>query len=200
MYQAAKALIRAIYRILFRIEVRGEEHIPKNGGVIFCPNHRSNHDAFLIFSTQKRNLSFMAKDSLFRFPPLGWILKKTGVFPVKRGTGDIGAIRKAVEIVQNGNTLVMFPEGTRNKTDEPLLEFKSGAALVAKKGNGMLVPVAITGGYKLFSKVIVEFSSPISPSTYGEKPDLQRITEDLKAQVLQMITKEDAANNSLPPT
>lgn len=184
----ARALVKALYSILFRFQILGEENIPKDGGIIFCPNHISNHDAVTIAIVQKRQLSFMGKDSLFQIPILGWILKRIGAFPVKRGTGDIGAVRKAIEVIQNENALAMFPEGTRNKTKELLLEFKTGAALVAKKGNGKIVPVAIIGKYKLFSKITVQFGTPVSPEDYGEKPDLHQMMSDIREQVFKMIT------------
>lgn len=182
--------------MLFRYRFLGTEQIPKEGGIIFCPNHISNHDAITIAISQKRNLSFMGKDSLFRIPVLGFIFKKIGAFPVKRGTGDIGAVRKAIELIQDGKALAMFPEGTRNKTDQLLLEFKTGAALVAKKGNGKIVPVAIIGSYRLFSKITVQFGTPVSPEDFGEKPDLHAMMEEVKNQVAQMLTNggAEAAN------
>lgn len=186
--------MKALYSIVFRFRIVGAENIPKEGGVIFCPNHISAHDAITIAISQKRNLSFMGKDSLFRIPILGWILKKIGAFPVKRGVGDIGAVRKAIEVIQGGNALVMFPEGTRNNTQELLLEFKTGAALVAKKGTGKIVPVAIIGNYKLFSRIIVQFGTPVSPEEFGEKPDLPAMMDAVKAQVAQMITNGGAAS------
>lgn len=181
-------MVKALYAIPFRFQIIGEENIPKDGGIIFCPNHISNHDAITIAISQKRQLSFMGKDSLFRIPVLGWLFKKIGAFPVKRGTGDIGAVRKAIEIIQNNNALVMFPEGTRNKTENLLLEFKTGAALVAKKGNAKIVPVAIIGRYRLFSRITVQFAPPVSLDSYGEKPDLHQVMADVKDQVAQMIT------------
>lgn len=189
LYQAIRVLLRTFYSILFRFQFIGTENIPMEGGIIFCPNHISNHDAITIAISQKRSLSFMGKDSLFRIPVLGFLFRKIGAFPVKRGAGDIGAVRKAIEIIQGGNALAMFPEGTRNKTDQLLLEFKTGAALVAKKGNGKIVPVAIIGRYRLFSKITVQFGTPVSPENYGEKPDLHAMMNDVKTQVAQMLTE-----------
>ncbi len=189
LYRIVRALIRFAYFFIFRVTVKGRENIPQEGGIIFCGNHRSNHDAPLIFFSQKRNLSFMAKDSLFSFKPFGWFLKKFGVFPVKRGAGDIGAVKKAIEIVETGNALVMFPEGTRNRTEEPVLEFKNGAALIAKKGNALIVPFAISGKYRWLSKKTVTFGTPINLTQYGEKPDLKQVTEDLQNAVVKMLTQ-----------
>ncbi len=195
LYQLLRAVVKALYSIPFRFRIVGLENIPQEGGIIFCPNHISNHDAITIAISQKRNLSFMGKDSIFRIPILGFILKKAGAFPVKRGTGDIGAVRKAIEILEEGKALAMFPEGTRNKTDKLLLEFKTGAALVAKKGKGKIVPVAIIGKYKLFSKITVQFGTPVSPEDFGEKPDLHAMMDAVKHQVAQMITNGGAVSD-----
>lgn len=198
LYQFVRTVLKAVYLIPFRFRFIGTENIPKEGGIIFCPNHISNHDPITITIAQKRPLSFMGKDSLFRFPLIGWILRKIGAFPVKRGAGDIGAVKKAIEVIQSGNALVMFPEGTRNKTEELLLEFKTGAALVAKKGNGKIVPVAIIGKYRLFSSITVAFGTPVSPENFGEKPDLHTMMDEVKHQVAQMITNGGSLPKSTP--
>ena len=93
LYQIGRALVRFVYLVIFRVKAKGIENIPGEDGIIFCSNHRSNHDAHVIYIAQKRKLTFMAKDSLFRFKPFGWLLKKLGAFPIKRGTGDIAAVK-----------------------------------------------------------------------------------------------------------
>lgn len=189
LYHIEHALVRFAYWFIFRLKVTGLENIPKEGGVIFCGNHRSNHDAPLVFIAQNRQLCFMAKDSLFSFKPFGWLLKKLGAFPVKRGAGDIGAVKKAIEIVEADNALVMFPEGTRNKTKELVLEFKNGAALIAKKGNALMIPVAISGNYRWRSTMTVCFGTPVDLSNYGEKPDMKQAMTDLQKSVTEMLTQ-----------
>ncbi len=189
LYQIGRALVRFAYFFIFRVKTTGTENIPQKGGIIFCGNHRSNHDAPLVFIAQKRKLTFMAKDSLFSFKPFGWLLKKLGAFPIKRGAGDIGAVKKAIEIVEGNGALVMFPEGTRNRTDKPVLEFKSGAALIAKKGNALMIPVAISGSYGWFAKKTVSFGAPINLSDYGEKPDMKQAVCDLQIAVEKMLTQ-----------
>lgn len=196
LYQIGRALVRFAYFFIFRVKVTGKEHIPPEGGVIFCSNHRSNHDAPLVYIAQKRQLTFMAKDSLFAFKPFGWLLKKLGAFPVKRGAGDIGAVKKAIEIVESKNALVMFPEGTRNRTEEPVLEFKNGAALIAKKGNALMVPVAISGSYRWLAKKTVSFGTPIDLKDYGEKPDMKQAISDLQNAVTKMLTQEGTAKKN----
>ena len=190
LYKIGRALVRFAYLFIFRIKVTGTENIPQKGGIIFCSNHRSNHDAPLVFIAQTRQLTFMAKDSLFRFKPFGWFLTKLGAFPIKRGAGDIGAVKKAIEIVEAGNALVMFPEGTRNRTEQPVLEFKNGAGLIAKKGNALMIPVAISGSYRWYAKKIISFGTPIDLCDYGEKPDMKQAIWDLQSAVVKMLKQE----------
>ena len=185
-YKVLRNIISVVYHVLYRFEVTGAENIPADGGVILCGNHRSNNDAIFLAVCQKRQISFMGKDSLFKIPVLGFILKKVGAFAVKRGTGDIGAVRKAVEILNGGNMISIFPEGTRNKTNEPLIEFKTGAAFIAYKANAYIVPVGITGSCVPFSKVKVSFGDAYKIES-NTKPDVNYETQILKDRVLNLI-------------
>ncbi len=187
LYSIAKNACKLFYRIIYKIEVLGEENIPSNGGAIICPNHKSNHDAVLITASLKRKLSFLGKEELFKFPPFGFLLKAVGVIPIKRGSGDIGAVKKSIEILKDGKILTVFPEGTRNKTNDiKLLEFKSGASLIAYKAGVPIVPCAIVGSYKPFSKIKIIFGTPIDMN-FPEKPDLHQVTDDLKNSVEKLL-------------
>lgn len=183
LYSFFKNILFFVYHIIFRIDVQGRENVPISGAVILCSNHRSNNDAIILAISQKRKLSFMAKDSLFRVPILGFFLKKVGTFPVKRGSGDIAAVKKAIEILNEDNVLSIFPEGTRNKTHDDLLEFKTGAVFIAYKANAAIVPCAIKGRYIPFSKIKVRFGSPFYVDTSERKPDVHGETEKLKNAV-----------------
>ena len=98
LYQVVRAAVKTLYSLLFRYRISGEENIPNEGGIIFCPNHISNHDAITVAITQKRRLSFMGKDSLFTIPVLGWIITTVyslavivpGVTLIIRRLNDIG--------------------------------------------------------------------------------------------------------------
>lgn len=189
LYTFCRNIIAVLYRIIFRFEVIGAEHIPKDGGVILCCNHRSNNDPIFLAICQKRPITFMAKDSLFKIPVLGFLLRKIAAFPVKRGSGDIGAIRTAVEVLKEKRMLCIFPEGTRNKTNEPLLEFKAGAVLIAYKAEASIVPCAISGKIRPFSKIRVEFGCPFTVMKTDAKPDINKETERLKAEILELYLK-----------
>ena len=187
LYRVLRFIVLIFYKLILRIKVVGAENVPKTGGVVLSANHRSNHDPLILAVSQKRSISFMAKESVLKIPVIGFILKHAGIFPVKRGTGDIGAVKKAIEILKAGNMLSLFPEGTRNKTAEVLAPFQMGAAMVASKSGGVIVPVGIIGSYRLFSGITVIYNPPIDPKDYGEKPDNKLITEDLKKAILRSL-------------
>ncbi len=186
LYKAVKNFCKLIYHIVFRIEIEGEENIPLSSGAVICPNHISNHDAVLVTIAIKRKLAFLGKEELFKFKPFGAILKKLGAIPINRGSGDIGAVRKAIEVLKDDKLIIIFPEGTRNKSDDLLLEFRSGASLIAYKAQCPLIPCAISGSYRPFSKIKIVFGEPID--TFGKtKDDVHNLTDKIKSVVRNML-------------
>src|ERR671937_2278204 len=115
LYWVAGALSWPLVALPFRLRSRGRENLP-DGGFVLAANHTSNFDPWPLGLPlfPRRQLRFMAKSELFN-PLLGPILKAGGAFPVRRGEGDFEAIQRAVELVREGQVVVMFPEGTRRK-------------------------------------------------------------------------------------
>lgn len=151
---------------LMPFRVRNSERMPQSGGVILCSNHLSDTDPIRVAFSQKRHINYMAKAELFRFRPLGAILKAVGAFPVERGKSDKGAINVAQQRLQSGDVLGIFIEGTRSR-DGNLLPPKSGAVLIAHNCNAPILPCCITaknGGLpKLFHKCIISYGELIRP-------------------------------------
>ncbi len=137
-------LIRPIFRLIFRISAEGIENVPREGGCILAANHRSNLDPFVLNTISPRPIFFMAKHELFKIPILSWIIRKAGAIPVKRTTRDIGALKKAIELVNNGYCIGIFPEGTRAKPGQ-FRKPQSGVGLLVSKTSGEVVPVRIEG-------------------------------------------------------
>lgn len=162
-YRVAQQVVLFIMRFGFKIKVIDKEKLPnENEGYVIASNHRSNLDPLFIGLGMKRQVCFMAKEELFKNKFLGFIITKLGAFPVSRGKGDQTAIHNAIEIVENGRVLGIFPEGTRSKDGE-LKRAKSGAVLVASKTGGNIVPVGILyGGKKLWRREItITYGDPI---------------------------------------
>ncbi|OGR87401.1 MAG: hypothetical protein A3A86_00215, partial [Elusimicrobia bacterium RIFCSPLOWO2_01_FULL_60_11] len=149
-----------------RIEIIGAENVPKEGGVLIASNHLSNLDPPLIGSSLRRPIHFFAKEELFRIPVLGWWISQINAFPVKRGEHDIGAFKKARDLLVQGEGVLLFPEGHRSRTGE-LGPPRPGAAMLAVKAGVPVVPVCIMNSHRAlhFKKLKVAFGRPIRPGT-----------------------------------
>jgi 1-acyl-sn-glycerol-3-phosphate acyltransferase len=136
----------------YRLRAKGMEHLPE-GGFVLAANHTSNFDPWPLGLPllPRRQLRFMAKSELFN-PLLGPILRAGGAFKVRRGEGDIEAMRTAVDLVRSGEIVVMFPEGTRRQKGlrkKHVARAHTGAARIALSAGSPLVPAAIAGTDRL---------------------------------------------------
>ena len=157
LYKTCKLIYKSLLKVLYRPTAIGIENIPEEGPVIFAGNHRHAFDPVVVMTHTKRFVHYMAKESLFKGLH-GFLFEQIGLIKVYRTRNNPEAIASAVELLKNGGTLGIFPEGTRNRTEEELLRFKHGAVTIAKQSGSKIVPFAIKGEYKLFSnKLIIEF-------------------------------------------
>ena len=152
LYRIIGTLSIPVVKGLYRLRVRGLEHVPE-GGFVLAANHTSNFDPWPlgIPLLPQRQLRFMAKAELFN-PVLAPILRAGGAFKVRRGEGDFEAMRTAVELVREGEIVVMFPEGTRQRkglVKKHQARPHTGAARIALTGGVPLVPAAIGGTDRL---------------------------------------------------
>ncbi len=127
-----------------KFEVVGRENVPMEGPLIAASNHLNNADPPVVSLALPRYPMFMAKREMITWPILGAAFRIFGAFPVRRGGADLSAIRTAAEVVNDGNMLVMFPEGTRSRTGG-LTKGHPGTALIALRTGAPIVPVAVTG-------------------------------------------------------
>ena len=191
LYSFLDVVLGILFRIFLRLEVHGAENIPKTGPLVIASNHLSLLDPPVIGVAAPRKVHFMAKQELF-VPVLGYIYKTLGAFPVKRGGADGGADRAAIkhgiEILQSGEVLAIFPEGTRSKTGQ-LGKLEPGALMMAGKSNAIIVPTAVSGTDikrcgRLWPKVTVRFGTPVPFPPVGlSKEVLQDLTDKLTADI-----------------
>jgi 1-acyl-sn-glycerol-3-phosphate acyltransferase len=169
LYGICKPVAVGILRLLFRLEVRGIEHVPADGPLLIVSNHSSLLDPPIVGGACPRPLTFMAKAELFRIPGFGEFIRRLGASPVRREGADPSALRMAQRVLANGGALLVFPEGTRGP-EGVLREAKPGAALLAVQSGAAVVPVYVRGSGRAWprgrrlprpAKVVVTFGAPL---------------------------------------
>jgi len=192
-YRVLRFLLRLIMRAAFRIEVFGRENLPATGGFVLAPGgHRSILDTPAVSLAGPRVLRYMGAENYFKIPGLGWFLRAMGGFPVERAATDRQALRLAEWVLNNGEPLAVFPEGTRQQG--PLIQpLKEGAAFLACRTGVPIVPVGIGGterampkGAKFIRprKVTMVIGAPIRPVPRAEgervkRSEIRRVTQEL---------------------
>ena len=140
LYKTLKIIIKPLLKILYRPKAYGKENIPKDGPIIFAGNHKHAVDPVVVMTNTDRIVHYMAKESIFKGLH-GKILESIGIIKVYRTKSNPTAVIEAEQILKQGGTIGIFPEGTRNKTDQELLKFRHGAVAIAKKANASLISV-----------------------------------------------------------
>lgn len=163
-----------LFKLVMDLKVEGAENLPADGAVVLAANHVTNFDVFPMQLSIPRPIFFMAKSGLFKFPIFEAALRDLGAFPVYRGEKDEWALRHAARVLENKQTLGMFPEGTRSK-GKGLGIAKTGSARLALDANCPIVPMVVIGTDKFFkrfprrARVTIKLLPPILPKP-GETP------------------------------
>ena len=156
--------------LIFDFKAFGLQNVPPTGGAILASNHQSNLDPVLLAVRLKRPVTYMAKIELFKRKAFAWLIRSLHAFPVRRGAGDVGAMKEAIRLLKAGYLLNFFPEGTRTRDGE-IGPIQPGVALVVKRAGVPVIPVAIDGAYesmgrgsKLFRRfpILIQYGAPLS--------------------------------------
>lgn len=187
-FRISKGILSVFFKLFFHPKIIGRENIPETGGVILAGNHRHIFDPCMPIISTKRPVHYMAKKELFS-GIFGWFFKLVGCIPVDRGHDNTLAKNEAIKVLEEGKVLGIFPEGTRNKTNDILLPFKYGAVSMSKKTNAYIVPFAITGKYKLFNNdLTIKFGKAfIASSDLDEANNL--LSDRIKGLILESSKK-----------
>lgn len=188
IFSLLKAGARLVLLVLRRWEIRGAENLPATGGVVLVANHVSYWDPVAIICAFKRKIFFMAKAELFQIPLVGYAVRSSGAFPVRRDVTDRNAVRTALRLLQAGEAVGLFPEGTRSHTGE-MLKPHLGAAMIALKAGTPVVPVAVSGTRGMFGKIIVHVGNPIhfEPVTKATKAELEGISDRIMDEIALLL-------------
>ena len=181
LYKVLRPIITVLFKLLYRPTIVGKENIKNNGRIILAGNHTNNLDCALLISSTKRNIHFLAKVELFK--GIKKILfANMGLIPVNRKVKDHNSLEMAYNYLNNDKVIGIFPEGTFGKGN--VLPFKMGAVKMAYETNSEIVPFAITGTYKFFSKDLkIVFGKPKKIKSV----DLEKENEKLRNIVVRMI-------------
>ena len=196
-YKIFKVLCRFWFGTILKTRVIGAENIPKDGAFILAANHVSNWDPPFLGTFIDREICYMGKEELFKNPIMAWVCRNLYVFPVKRGAADKNAIKTAIKILKDGKCLGIFPEGTRSK-DGTLGKAQSGVSLIAAMTKSVIIPAAIVGTEKIFSrekffpKIAVIYGSPIKFSASTKDKDA---LENFAQEIMNQIAKLKAESN-----
>lgn len=181
LYAFAKALIRVIGFVLWRVRDYGTQNVPATGGLIVACNHISNLDPPLLGAYCPRQISYMAKKELFEIPVLGPLIAAVGAYPVDREGSSASAIKRSVEILRKGGCVGIFPEGGRNVHGDK--EARIGVALVASLGKAPVVPAYIHNSAHAgrLAQIKVAFGPPLSlpAGRKATREELAKFTEDV---------------------
>lgn len=179
-----KGLLGVFFLIFFRPKIIGRENIPEDGGVILAGNHRHIFDPCMPILSTKRPVHYMAKIELFN-SPVGWFFRVVGCIPVDRGHDNTSSKEAATRVLNDGEVLGIFPEGTRNKTLKGSLPFKYGAVSMSNKTKALIVPFAITGKYRIFNNgLTIRFGKG-----FVADDDLEEANKKLAREIEKLISE-----------
>ena len=185
LYKFLKTIYSKLLKTLYKPTARGTENIPEEGPIIFVGNHRHAFDPIVVMTYTNRIVHYMAKESIFKGIH-GKIFESIGLIKVHRNKSNTIAVMEAQEILQQGGTVGIFPEGTRNRTNQEILKFRHGAVAIAKETNSKIIPFAIKGKYRLFKKGLsIEFGKPVDVSKMG----IEEANDYIRNEVLRLFRK-----------
>ena len=197
MWTLARIIATPIYKLLFRFRITGRENIPKEGGVILCANHISNHDPLVVGISSPRNLNFLAKEEMYKYKIFRPLMRGLKVIPVNRAKPSMDTLKQVIKTLKEGEAVGIFMQGRRRRKSlsEPEMgDYKAGVALFAIKSEVPVVPIYLQSRYLPFSKVIVNIGEPISLEEYYAKRVKTDELNEAAAKIMTAIEELGRAN------
>ena len=190
IYKILMPIYGIFYRLIYRPTIIGKENIPKTGPIIMCGNHKHTRDQMNVMIVTRRVIHYMAKEEYFE-GNFAWFFRLAGCIKVDRRIHDEEAKRIAIDYLNKGEAIGIFPEGTRNKTlgtpeEVDLLPFKFGAVSFAQKTGALIVPFGISGEYTgKKGNLVCRIGKPIDIKGM----DLEEANELLRKNILKLMKK-----------
>lgn len=196
VYRLSQAVFRFVFRLYFRWEVRGTEHLTRTGGGLLVCNHTSFLDPALAGTLWPRPIHYLAREDLFRVPILGWWMRACQTIPTKRGPGALYSLRRVIHVIQQGGVALVFPEGTRSATGQ-LQDARGGVGFILKMTGAPVYPCWIDGAFEAWPRhtwvprprtIRVTYGPPVSLSVDLPSEELSRRALALVDQLRQTIS------------
>lgn len=190
-YKLFMPLFRPLFSLYYKPRIIGAEKIPKDGAIVIAGNHKHIMDQCLTIVATKRMIHYMAKKEYFE-GKFAWFFGAMGCIPVDRSTVDIKSVKSAMKVLRKDGAIGIFPEGTRNRTDAFLLEFKPGAATLAKKTDAYIVPFGLTGEYKFRSNTLtVRYGEPFKADGMTAEQATEKLYKEVERLMLEGLAEEE---------
>ena len=191
VYHILRFIFKPLFVLYYNPKFYNKEYIPKNGSALIVGNHKHLFDQFLVIFATKRGIHYMAKREYFDSKKTRWFFKICGCISVDRSKKDNEAVNKAISVLNDDGLIGLFPEGTRNKTQELLLPFKYGAVSMAKKTNSYIVPFAITGNFKFRSKNLSKrYGKPFKVGNMSLENANKKLYNEIKKLMKESLDNE----------
>lgn len=203
VYYCGWRFFRTAYRIYCRAEWYNPERVPTHGPVIMAANHASFFDPPLVGAGIKRDINYLARDTLFRYPGIGWLLRAWNSVPVDREGGGAAGLKTILDRLLAGGAIILFPEGTRTNNGR-LQPARSGIGLTVIKSDALIVPVRVFGTFEAFGRhrkfplpyrVSVKYGRPMTfeslrvESKSCSKARLKQIYQKVADEIMEAISK-----------
>ncbi len=203
VYYCGWRFFRTIYKLYCRAKWFNAERVPTSGPVIMASNHASFIDPPLVGAGLKRDINYLARDTLFRYPGIGWLLRSWNSVPVDREGGGAAGLRAILDRLLAGGGIILFPEGTRTK-DGKLQAARSGIGLTVIKSSALVVPVRVFGTYEAFGRhkkfplpfrIAVKYGMPMTflalrtEAKSCSKARLKEIYQQVANEIMEAISK-----------
>src|SRR3989441_581987 len=203
LYFLGWCFFRTLFKLYFRWRVYNPERVPQAGPVILAANHASFLDPPLVGAGVRRGINYLARENLFRFPVVGWVLRHWDVVPVDREGGGARGLKAILDRLLAGGAIILFPEGTRTR-DGTLQPARSGIGLTVIKSTAPVVPVRVFGTFEAFGrylrfprphKVAVKYGQPMffealrAEAKVCTKPRLKEIYQQVADEIMAAIAE-----------